>query len=155
MVLKRVPIGLEWPVLSIWWGYTSFPRIKCECCLGIGMVNWVVESGSAQAPGQRQRLPCPICKNGEYLPIVKVPEGIGYQIWATYNKDTGVNEHHYFPLSPEYTSPYDLAEWMSKNFTINDDPLSSEQIWHEAIQDNQVDVIFGLYKATHERFEDF
>ena len=156
ITLKRIPPGLEWQIGVIWWGYTAFRKVKCECCMGIGQVNWVLESGGLRGEGQRKRIDCPICEGeGKFQPFVEVPKGIGYQIWGTYNKDTGVDEHHFFPISPEFQSDFDLAEWMAKKFTINDDELGSEQTWHEAIQEDNVEVIYGLYKPTHDHFEDF
>lgn len=157
LVVKRIPIGLEWTLGEVWFGY-RLPSVHCECCIGIGTVNWEIETASDRdrQMGARQRRTCPICNGeGNVQPIIEIPSGSGFQLWGTYNYKTGVDEHHYFPISPEFKSAFELAEWMAKTFTINGDPLTSEQTWYDAIQDNNVDVVFGLYKATHEHFENF
>lgn len=157
IIVKRIPMGLEWPLGEIWFGY-RFTKMSCECCLGIGTVNWEIQNPSDREKQMdaRERRTCPICNGeGKVTPIIEVPSGNSFQLWGTNNHKTGVDEHQYFPLSPECKTAFDLAEWMAKRLTINGDELSSEQTWYDAIQDNNVDVVYGLYSATNEHFEDF
>jgi len=155
VIVKRVPIGLEWNRGEVWFGY-RFSEHHCECCMGIGSVNWELKNPTERQRGVKSRRDCPICQGkGKVQPVIDVPKGNGYQLWVTDNYKTGVDEKHYYPLSPEFETAFDLAEWMAKNFTINDDPLASEQAWYDAIQDNTVDLVYGLYMATNEHFNDF
>lgn len=141
ITLKRVPVGLDWN--GIWFGYLMHD-ILCECCVGIGSVNW--EPDEVGQDFLQTRV-CPVCEGkGKVIPIIELPTGKGFQIWETMNYFTGKDEHHYYPLSPVFKDAYDLAAWMSKNIIINDDPLLSEATWHEAITDGNVDVVYGLYK---------
>ncbi len=143
ITLKLVPVGLDWPMGTIWFGYLLHDSL-CECCVGIGSVTW-----EPDVPGQDYlvKRECPVCEGkGKVIPIIELPVGKGYQIWETKNYLTGQDEHHYYPLSPVFKDAYDLAAWMSKYITINNDPLLSEATWHEAISENNVDVVYGLYK---------
>jgi len=144
--LKRVPLGFDWPLGVLWFGYVYEP-IPCELCLGIGSVNWLDENSTSELKVTQT---CPLCKGtGKVTPIIEVPEGNGYQIWETLNH-MEKNENHYYPTSPVYADPFKLAEWMSEHYIINGDTLMSEATWHEAIQDNNVDTVFGLYRETIE-----
>jgi len=141
IILKKIPIGLDWPMGTIWFGYLMHETL-CECCVGIGSVNWEPDEQD-----YLQKRDCPVCSGkGKVVPIIELPTGKGYQIWETKNYFTGKDEHHYYPISPVFKDAYDLASWMSKNMVIDGDPLLSEATWHEAISDENVDVVYGLYK---------
>ena len=147
ITLKRVPLGFDWPIGILWFGYFYDP-IPCELCLGIGNVNWIDENSSSLTKVTQK---CPVCKGlGKVIPIIEVPQGKGYQIWETMNYMTGKNENHYYPASPVFADSFKLAEWMSQCYVISGDPLNSEATWHEAIQDNNVDTVFGLYRDNIE-----
>ena len=143
--LMRVPLGLDWKIGNVWFGYLV-SEVLCECCVGLGKVNWVVKT-SIDVVSNGEEHECPVCEGkGKVLPIIELPTGNSYQIWETQNYMTGENEHYYYPLSPVFENAFDIAKWMSQKLTINLDTLSSEQIWYDAIEDNNVDVIYGLYK---------
>ncbi|MHA1294178.1 MAG: hypothetical protein ACTSQJ_16115 [Promethearchaeota archaeon] len=145
--LYRVPLGLDWAHGRIWFGYL-FDEVLCECCVGLGKVNWEVKDLVDVIQNGKEHI-CPICKGtGKVLPIIEVPHGNGYQIWETQFYLTGKNEHQYYPISPVFENPFDLAKWMSEKLTINNNPLSSEQMWYDAIEDNNVDIVFNLYREN-------
>jgi len=155
ITLKRVPVGFDWPLGTVWFGFL-LGEMVCELCVGIGSVNWKLEDPEEGKEWEKQKMDCPICKGkGKVAPVVNIPQGKGYQIWETKNYFTGENEHHYYPISPVFRDSYDLAEWMSKNITINDDELLSEATWHEAINDSNVDVVFQLYKDQIKFSDDY
>ena len=154
ITLKRIPIGLDWPYKTVWFGYLMH-EVLCECCVGIGDVIWEPDEVGEGQSDSLQKRPCPVCKGkGKVVPIIELPTGKGYQIWETQNYFSGKDEHHYYPISPVFKDAYDLAAWMSKNAVINDDPLLSEATWHEAITDSNVDVVYGLYKENIKFSED-
>ena len=146
ITLKHVPVGLDWPLGTIWFGYL-LGEVLCELCVGIGVVNWIPDNPEQGKEWEKQKIDCPVCNGkGNVATVAEVPHGIGYQIWQTKNYFTGENEHHYFPISPIFRDTYDLADWMSKNIVISDDQLLSEATWHEAINDDNIGVVFQLYK---------
>ncbi len=119
----------------VWFGY-NLPPTPCECCRKTGKVTWDLTGI------------CPICKGkGSLIPIVEVPIGFAYQIWVTKNY---LSEHdiEYYPISPIFKDEFGMAEWCGENIVINGDPLNSEKIWYDAIQDDNVDVMFGLYRES-------
>lgn len=147
IILKRVPRGFDWPLGVLWFGYVYEP-IPCELCLGIGSVNWPAQDSPSEAKITQS---CPTCNgNGKVIPIIEVPIGNAYQLWETQNYKEDRNEHYYYPTSPVFNDSYNLAEWMAQHYIINGDPLNSEATWHEAIQDNNIDTIFGLYRDNIE-----
>ena len=142
----RVPVGLDWEVGKVWFGYL-LPEILCECCIGVGDVIWEIEAEGEGQEAKKQTITCPIYNGtGKAIPIIEVPKGNGYQIWETQNYFTGENEHHYYPFSPIFRTAFDLAEWCSRNLIINNDQLFSESTWYDAIEENNVDVVFGLHR---------
>jgi hypothetical protein len=148
ITLKRVPVGFQsaWPLRNVWFGYL-LGEMVCELCVGIGSVSWVKDDPEPGREWEKRTIDCPVCKTkGKVAAVVQVPSGKGYQIWETNNYFTGENEHHYYPISPVFRDAFDLAEWMSKKIVISGDKLLSEATWHEAINDNNVDVVFQLYK---------
>ena len=146
ITLKRVPLGFDWPLGTLWFGYFYDP-ITCEMCVGIGNVNWPDEEN----PEQKVTMPCPVCNGkGKVTPIIEVPKGKGYQIWETMNYMTEEHEHYYYPVSPVFKDPFKLAEWMKDRYIINNDPLLSESDWYDAIKDDNVDTVFGLYRDNIE-----
>ena len=148
-------MGFDWPLRSIWFGYLLGETV-CELCVGIGSVNWIPDDPEPGKEFIKQKLQCPVCTGkGRVATIVNVPVGKGYQIWETKNYYTGKDEHHYYPISPVFKDSYDLAEWMSENIIISDDKLLSEATWHEAINDDNVDVVFQLYKDKIKFSEDY
>lgn len=135
ITLKRVPIGFNWKVGVIWFGY-QLPEIECLCCEKKGIVNW------------KNFTTCPICKGkGKFAPIIDVPQGKAYQIWETQNY-MEENSQLYYPVSQVHEDPYELAEWCAENYTIKNDPLISESNYYEAIMDGNVEGVFGLYREN-------
>ncbi len=154
ITMKRVPIGFDWPLRNIWFGY-QLGETVCELCVGIGNVNWIPDDPEPGKEWLKQKMQCPVCRGkGKVATIVNVPQGKGYQIWETQNYFTGTDEHHYYPISPVFKDSFDLAEWMSENLVISDDKLLSEATWHEAINDDNVDVVYQLYKDKIKFFDE-
>ncbi|MGV9173335.1 MAG: hypothetical protein ACOC44_05750 [Promethearchaeia archaeon] len=135
IVLKRVPIGFDWPIGDIWFGF-QISSIPCEVCDGRGLVNW----------GQNSA--CPVCNaSGEIKFRIEPPQGEGYQIWETHEYMVAKKgEEKYYPLSSVFPTAEDLADWLSRNFTIENNLENSKDTWLEAIKEETVDVTYGLYQ---------
>ena len=90
--VKRVPLNFNPPLDKIWWGYKLEP-ITCQSCHGAGLSD-----GSN----------CPCCEGkGKVVPIVKIPDGMAYQMWETVTEGS--------PLSPAFATTEELAHWLADN----------------------------------------
>lgn len=108
--VKRVPIGFDWPLNKVWWGYL-LESIPCQTCGGIGkvskpiIVGWKREDGSWYS---RETEFCPTCEGeGKAWAKVEIPTGPGYQLWETTSDGS--------PLSPAFKTPEELARWLADN----------------------------------------
>jgi hypothetical protein len=107
--VKRVPIGFNWPMGEIWWGY-KLPPLLCQTCDGTGKVPTVV-TGFQRDDGTWNTYEhdyCPTC-GGERaaFPKVEIPTGPGYQLWEDVSEGS--------PMSPVFAAPEELAHWLADN----------------------------------------
>lgn len=113
--LKRVPIGFDWPMGEVWWGYLYVWRMQeklkeygdefsiCPTCKGTGEVPWKAYEWSKP----EDKWWCPQCE-GEGIPMtpnIELPKGDGWQMWENVSEGS--------PISPVFETPEELARWLT------------------------------------------
>jgi hypothetical protein len=108
--IKRVPVGFDWPLGKVWWGYL-LDSVQCKTCNGTGKTSIPVLKGFQLTNGEWHTYEsefCPVCGGeGMAFPVVEVPDGPGYQLWETTSEGS--------PISPAKGTPEELARWLSDN----------------------------------------
>jgi hypothetical protein len=109
--VKRVPIGFDWPIRKVWWGYILEP-VRCEYCNGTGkesqkhIMGFLNVDGSIRVTWESDGCPC--CDGeGACYHKVEVPQGPGFQMWETTTEGS--------PMSPAFATPEELAKWLVEN----------------------------------------
>jgi hypothetical protein len=104
--VRLVPEGFTWPVNKTWWGFV-LPPVACQLCGGTGKAKPYTHMSRHGAKPYRSEY-CPVCEGeGKVYPKIPVPEGIHYQMWETTSEGS--------PISPPFTTPQELARWLSDN----------------------------------------
>lgn len=110
--IKRVPIGFDWPLREVWWGYIM-ESVVCKACNGTGKASAPTIGGWKRPDGtwyvsEDKNEDCPVCDGEGYVcPMIEVPPGPGYQLWETTTEGS--------PLSPSLSTPEELARWLADN----------------------------------------
>lgn len=121
--VMRVPVGFNWPIGQIWWGYL-LESVTCQTCNGTGKVPEYICKWSKEKETR-----CPTCEGeGTKSPKIEIPEGAGYQMWETVSEGS--------PISPVFATPEELAHWLadSKASACGDMTATYEQ-WLATIHD--------------------
>ncbi len=108
--VKRVPIGFDWPMYHIWWGY-RLTAVFCKTCQGKGKGSRPMITGFLRRDGTwdtSETENCPTCGGvGETYPKVEIPSGPGFQLWEVTSEGS--------PISPVFATAEELAAWLYKN----------------------------------------
>ncbi len=109
-VIKRVPLGFDWPLFKVWWGYL-LDKVLCKVCNGSGKAPFPITKGYLRENGTWFTFDsdqCPTCAGeGTVRPKIEVPQGPGYQLWSTITEGS--------PVSPACATPQALARWIIQN----------------------------------------
>lgn len=108
--VKRVPLGFNWPVNKVWWGY-ELEGVPCLTCRGRGWISYRPFPENYDGwDGKRSDGDgywCPHCE-GERIAFsesIEVPVGDGWQMWETTSDGS--------PISPVFETPESLARWLA------------------------------------------
>ncbi len=108
--VKRVPIGFDWPMYYIWWGY-QLDSVPCQTCKSTGKTSQPIILGSSGKYDTRHTFEteiCPTCHGeGKAYPKVDLPGGPGYQLWEITSEGS--------PISPVFATAEELAIWIVDN----------------------------------------
>lgn len=98
--LRRVPMGFDWPLDKVWWGFT-LASVPCGACKG-GHVTYQTKYASKSVEGWE----CPFCwGEGEANPgDIEPPEGDGWQLWEEVSEGS--------PITPVFATAEELANWL-------------------------------------------
>lgn len=101
-ILRRVPIGFDWPINSTWWGFELDP-VACGTCFQTGTVTYDRVTGD----GKNNEW-CPTCGGElEAYPKIDPPTGDAWQYWETTSEGS--------PITPPFATRPELAAWMVDN----------------------------------------
>jgi hypothetical protein len=102
-LLRRVPVGFNWPLDVTWWGFELDP-VPCGTCGGHGTVMYNLEAhGDA-----KENEWCPTCGGeGDVRPEIDPPTGDAWQYWETTSDGSAI--------TPPFETLPDLAGWMVDN----------------------------------------
>lgn len=128
--VERVPIGFDWPMKKIWFGYDLEP-VDCQLCGGTGKPK---HGGKIihqfKDDGQRWESDCcPCCEGeGKVYPRIEIPEGPGWQMWENVSEGS--------PMSPVFETAEELAHWLADTgaSAFADQTASYEQ-WMSTIRE--------------------
>jgi len=105
--VNRVPMGFDWPMKEIWFGFILDP-IPCELCGGTGKPKHggTVTVTLSDKPWTSEY--CPVCEGeGDVRPKIELPEGPSWQMWENTSEGS--------PISPVFDTPEELARWLADN----------------------------------------
>lgn len=95
--VKRVPLGFDWPIGKIWYGY------RINSCLE-GEDGMTCDDCRAFAKAKGLKMTSHDCPVFECL---EPPKGEGWQMWETVSEGS--------PISPVLETPELLAKWLAEN----------------------------------------
>lgn len=125
--LKRVPLNLDWPLNTIWYGYyfsychnSDYSTGGCDNCKRFAALKGIALTSFG----------CP-----DFELFLGPPKGEGYQLWETTSEGS--------PVSPVFETLDELCEWCESNYTVFADIKASKEQWKEMLNADFVHASIG------------